>query len=62
MSERQILKVLKLASIVGVVLLVLIGILGTLRLIPTDYISFLTIIITVFVVSPIYYRKFKGIS
>lgn len=62
MSNYQILKLLKVLSFIGVGLLVLIGLLGSFRLIKTDYISLLTIIITAFVVSPIYYKKIKGLN
>lgn len=62
MSNYQILKLLKVLSFIGVGLLVLIGLLGSFRLIKTDYISLLTIIITAFVVAPIYYKKIKGLN
>ena len=62
MDSYKILKLLKVLSIIGVIILVIVGLLGTLRIIDTNYISLITIIVTAFVVAPIYYRKIKGIS
>ncbi|MGL5634236.1 MAG: hypothetical protein ACRDDL_04150 [Sarcina sp.] len=62
MSSYKIYKILKFVSIIGVIILVSIGILGVFGKIPTNYISLLTIIVTAFVVSPIYYKRMKGID
>lgn len=62
MSINTIYKILKLLSIIGVIALVAIGILTTAGIIPADSVSLLVIIVTGFVVAPIYYRKIKGID
>lgn len=62
MSINTVYKILKILSIIGVIALVAIGVLTTMGIIPPDSISLLVIIITGFVVAPIYYRKIKGID
>ncbi|WP_297518760.1 hypothetical protein [uncultured Clostridium sp.] len=62
MSINTVYKILKILSFIGVAVLVLIGILATIGIIPANSISLLTIIVTGFVVAPIYYRKIKGID
>lgn len=62
MSINTIYKLLKILSILGVIALVTIGILTTVGVIPPDSISLLIIIVTGFIVAPIYYRKFKKIN
>ena len=62
MSINTVYKILRIISFIGVAVLVLIGVLATIGIIPADSISLLVIIVTGFVVSPIYYRKIKGID
>ncbi|MGL4655935.1 MAG: hypothetical protein ACRCWM_08625 [Sarcina sp.] len=62
MSINTVYKLLKILSVIGVIVLVAIGVLATLGVIPADSISLLIIIVTGFVVAPIYYRKIKGID
>lgn len=62
MSINTVYKLLRILSVLGVIVLVAIGVLATVGIIPTDSISLLIIIVTGFVVAPIYYRKIKGID
>ena len=62
MSINTVYKILRIISFIGVAVLVLIGVLATIGVIPADSISLLVIVVTGFVVAPIYYRKIKGID
>lgn len=62
MSINTVYKLLKILSVIGVIVLVALGVLGAVGVIPADSISLLIIIVTGFVVAPIYYRKIKGID
>ncbi|MGL4762736.1 MAG: hypothetical protein ACRC6T_12640 [Sarcina sp.] len=62
MSINTVYKILRIMSFIGVAVLVLIGVLATIGVIPANSISLLVILVTGFVVAPIYYRKIKGID